>query len=122
MIQTLNSGADALTMADQNEESANLLALNTRQSLAQTTLSISEPLEIGGAADHRRNWTAMNLCFSLAQAGGASGMVWLMHGRQSYAILFWISAAALAVSALCVVAIAMLRFRHPTGDARPGIA
>jgi len=41
MIQTLNSGADALTMADQNEESANLLALNTRQSLAQTTLSLA---------------------------------------------------------------------------------
>lgn len=41
MIQTLNAGADALTMADQNEESANLLALNTRQSLAQTTLSLA---------------------------------------------------------------------------------
>ncbi|MGO4475347.1 YbfB/YjiJ family MFS transporter [Massilia sp. 2TAF26] len=82
----------------------------------------SYALEIGGAGDHRRNWTAMNLCFSLAQAGGASGMVWLMHGRQSYAILFWISAAALAVSALCVVAIAMLRFRHRSGGAQPGIA
>lgn len=41
MIQTLNAGADALTMADQNEESANLLALNTRQSLAQTTLALA---------------------------------------------------------------------------------
>lgn len=41
VVQTLNSGADSLTMADQNEESANLLALNTRQQLAQTTLSLA---------------------------------------------------------------------------------
>ncbi len=41
LVQTLNSGADNLTMADQNEESANLLALNTRQQLAQTTLSLA---------------------------------------------------------------------------------
>jgi len=68
----------------------------------------SYALEIGGARHHRGNWTAMNLCFSLAQAGGASGMVWLMQGRQSYAILFWLSGAALAISALCIVAIAML--------------
>jgi MFS family permease len=69
-------------------------------------------LEIGGAAQHRRNWTAMNLCFSLAQAGGASAMVAIMGGRASYAVLFWISSAALAVSALCVVAIAVLRQRR----------
>jgi predicted MFS family arabinose efflux permease len=68
----------------------------------------SYALEIGGARHHRSNWTAMNLCFSLAQAGGASAMVWLMQGRQSYAVLFWISGSALAISALCVVAIAML--------------
>jgi hypothetical protein len=54
----------------------------------------------------------MNLCFSLAQAGGASAMVTLMAGRESYAVLFWISSAALAVSALCVVAIAVLRQRR----------
>jgi predicted MFS family arabinose efflux permease len=60
----------------------------------------SYALELGGAQQHRSNWTAMNLCFSLAQAGGASVMVWLMQGRQSYAILFWLSGAALAVSAL----------------------
>lgn len=71
----------------------------------------SYALEIGGAGQHRRNWTAMNLCFSLAQAGGASAMVALMSGRASYAILFWISSAALALSALCVVAIVMLRWR-----------
>jgi MFS family permease len=72
----------------------------------------SYALEIGGAEQHRRNWTAMNLCFSLAQAGGASVMVAIMGGRASYAVLFWISSAALAVSALCVAAIAMLRQRH----------
>jgi MFS family permease len=71
----------------------------------------SYALEIGGAEHHRRNWTAMNLCFSLAQAGGASIMVWIMSGRQSYSVLFWISGLALAVSALCIVAIAVLRQR-----------
>jgi predicted MFS family arabinose efflux permease len=68
----------------------------------------SYALEIGGAQRHRSNWTAMNLCFSLAQAGGASAMVWLMQGRQSYAILFWLSGSALAISALCIVAIGLL--------------
>lgn len=71
----------------------------------------SYALELGGSEQHRRNWTAMNLCFSLAQAGGASAMVALMTGRSSYAILFWISWIALAVSALCVLAIAVLRRR-----------
>lgn len=72
----------------------------------------SYALELGGSEQHRRNWTAMNLCFSLAQAGGASAMVALMAGRSSYAILFWISWVALAVSALCVLAIAVLRQRE----------
>ena len=78
----------------------------------------SYALEIGGSGQHRRNWTAMNLCFSLAQAGGASAMVALMAGRTSYAILFWISWIALAVSALCVAAIAVLRQRE---TARAGL-
>jgi MFS family permease len=81
----------------------------------------SYTLEIGGAQAHRRNWTVMNLCFSLAQAGGASAMVWLMGGRQSYAPLFWLSAVALAVSAACVVAIALLR-THPGLHAQSGSA
>ena len=41
MINTLEVGADNLTLADSNEEGANLLALNTRQQLAQTTLSLA---------------------------------------------------------------------------------
>ena len=41
LMDTLNSGADELTAADQNQESANLLALNTQQQLAQTTLSLA---------------------------------------------------------------------------------
>jgi hypothetical protein len=64
----------------------------------------------------------MNLCFSLAQAGGASAMVALMGGRASYAILFWISSAALAVSALCVVAIAVLRQRQAAQAFDPALA
>lgn len=68
-------------------------------------------LEIGGAAHHRRYWTAMNFGFSLAQAAGASAMVWIMGARHSYALLFVISSAALAISALCIGAIALLRQR-----------
>ena len=41
MIQTLNTGADNLTLADMNEESANVLMLETRQSLGTTSLSLA---------------------------------------------------------------------------------
>jgi flagellin-like hook-associated protein FlgL len=41
MINTLSTGADNLTLADTNEEGANLLALNTRQQLSQTALSLA---------------------------------------------------------------------------------
>jgi len=41
MINTLKSGADNLTLADMNEESANMLMLQTRQSLGTTSLSIA---------------------------------------------------------------------------------
>jgi flagellin len=40
-INTLQTGASALTAADTNEEGANLLALQTQQSLATTALSLS---------------------------------------------------------------------------------
>lgn len=40
-IATLKSGADDLTVADQNEEGANLLALQTRQQLGVTSLSLA---------------------------------------------------------------------------------
>jgi flagellin-like hook-associated protein FlgL len=41
MIETLQAGSDALVIADPNEEGANLLALNTRAQIAQTTLSMA---------------------------------------------------------------------------------
>ncbi|PKN18027.1 MAG: hypothetical protein CVU71_10915 [Deltaproteobacteria bacterium HGW-Deltaproteobacteria-6] len=41
MINTLNSGSDMLTLADSNEEGANMLMLQTRQSLSTTALSLS---------------------------------------------------------------------------------
>jgi MFS family permease len=69
-------------------------------------------LEIGGVEQHRRYWTAMNFGFSLAQAGAAGIMVSIMSTRQSYAVLFVISSAALVLSALCILAIAMVRQRH----------
>ena len=41
MINTLQSGSDNLTLADSNEEGANLLALQTRQQLSSTALSLA---------------------------------------------------------------------------------
>jgi flagellin-like hook-associated protein FlgL len=41
LISTLQSGADNLVLADTNEEGANLLALQTRQQLSTTALSLS---------------------------------------------------------------------------------
>ena len=41
MVATLKSGAGALTDADMNEEGANMLMLQTRQSLGTTALSLS---------------------------------------------------------------------------------
>ncbi|MGD9768936.1 MAG: flagellin, partial [Pseudolabrys sp.] len=41
MINTLQTGSDNLVLADTNEEGANLLALQTRQSLSTTALSLS---------------------------------------------------------------------------------
>ena len=40
-INTLQTGADNLTLADTNEEGANLLALQTRQSLSTTSLALA---------------------------------------------------------------------------------
>jgi flagellin-like hook-associated protein FlgL len=41
MINTLQTGADTLTLADSNEEGANPLALQTRQQLSTTALSLA---------------------------------------------------------------------------------
>jgi flagellin-like hook-associated protein FlgL len=40
-INTLQAGSDALTLADSNKEGANLLALQTRQQLSTTALSLA---------------------------------------------------------------------------------
>lgn len=45
MIDTLESGADMLVLADQNEEAAKLVTLNTRQQLASTALSLATQAE-----------------------------------------------------------------------------
>jgi flagellin-like hook-associated protein FlgL len=42
MMDTLNGGADALTVSDVNEDSAMLLALQTRQQIAATALSLTQ--------------------------------------------------------------------------------
>jgi flagellin-like hook-associated protein FlgL len=47
MINTLKVGADALTLADTNEEGANMLALQTRQQLSSTALSLASQAEQG---------------------------------------------------------------------------
>jgi hypothetical protein len=41
LITTLQTGADALVLADTNEEGANMLALQTRQQLSTTALSLA---------------------------------------------------------------------------------
>jgi hypothetical protein len=41
MVNTLQTGADALVLADSNEEGANMLALQTRQQLSTTALSMA---------------------------------------------------------------------------------
>ena len=41
LINTLQTGADNLVLADTNQEGANLLALQTRQQLAITSLSLA---------------------------------------------------------------------------------
>jgi flagellin len=41
MVNTLTAGSDKLTLADMNEEGANMLMLQTRQSLGTTALSLS---------------------------------------------------------------------------------
>jgi flagellin-like hook-associated protein FlgL len=41
MINTLTEGSDKLTLADANEEGANMLMLQTRQTLSTTALSLS---------------------------------------------------------------------------------
>ena len=41
LINTLQTGADNLVLADSNEEGANMLALQTRQQLSTTALSLS---------------------------------------------------------------------------------
>jgi flagellin-like hook-associated protein FlgL len=41
LVNTLSQGADNLVLADSNEEGAKLLALQTRQQLSQTALSLS---------------------------------------------------------------------------------
>jgi flagellin len=41
LINTLQTGSDNLVLADTNQEGANLLALQTRQQLSTTALSLS---------------------------------------------------------------------------------
>ena len=41
MVNTLNIGGDNLTLADMNEEGANMLMLQTRQNLSTTSLSLA---------------------------------------------------------------------------------
>ena len=47
MISTLETGAGNLTLADMNQEAANMMALQTRQSLASSTLSMANQADQG---------------------------------------------------------------------------
>lgn len=46
-VETLKAGSDDLTLADLNEEGANLLALQTRQQLGVTSLSLASQAQQG---------------------------------------------------------------------------
>jgi flagellin len=47
LISTLQTGGDSLVLADQNEEAAKLVTLNTRQQLANTALSLANQSQQG---------------------------------------------------------------------------
>lgn len=47
LINTLQTGSDSLVLADQNEEAAKLVTLNTRQQLANTALSLANQSQQG---------------------------------------------------------------------------
>jgi flagellin len=47
MMNTLQTGADKLVLADSNEEAANMLALQTRQQLSNTALSLASQADQG---------------------------------------------------------------------------
>ena len=47
IVNALTIGADNLVLADSNEEGAKLLALNTRQQLSQTALSLASQADQG---------------------------------------------------------------------------
>lgn len=47
MISTLETGSDNLVLADQNKEAANMLALQTRQQLSQSALSLANQADQG---------------------------------------------------------------------------
>ncbi|MDX3810555.1 MAG: flagellin, partial [Bosea sp. (in: a-proteobacteria)] len=47
LVNVLKTGADNLVLADPNEEGASLLALNTRQQLSQTALSLANQADQG---------------------------------------------------------------------------
>jgi flagellin-like hook-associated protein FlgL len=47
LINTLETGASELTVADTNEEGAKMLALQTRQQLGTTALSLANQAEQG---------------------------------------------------------------------------
>jgi flagellin len=47
LVNTLQTGGDSLVLADQNEEAAKLVTLNTRQQLANTALSLANQSQQG---------------------------------------------------------------------------
>jgi len=47
LVNTLQTGSDSLVLADQNEEAAKLVTLNTRQQLANTALSLANQSQQG---------------------------------------------------------------------------
>lgn len=58
-----------------------------------------------GVATHHRVWGLMTGCFAASQVGAGYVMVFMMTTRESYHIVFAISALALLAASICVAAV-----------------
>ena len=96
LVNTLQGGASSLVNADLNEESANLLSLQTRQQLGTISLQIAQKSEevdppsiLRGRTFRTADFTA-SLIRSILRLG-AGGMSWGGAGRVGPGVQSWLS-------------------------------
>lgn len=71
--------------------------------------------EIGGAANHQRNWAMLTFFYSGAQAGGGYAMAYLYATTHSFKILFILGASLLAMA----TAIALFNLKRAIPEGIP---